>query len=666
MFDFRTLLLISMLLPLGVALAAYVIRPAGWRKMLIVAMSLVLGFAAYRLHAVVPLTPVFISFHGWERAVTFLDILLLFYILYVGIENRHPAIGLLALLQLALVAYVEGFLAPGSQTVATFAVDRLSVVMFLVVSVVGSLICVYALPYMEEHIEHAGVDRNRRFFMWFVLFIAVMNGLVFANNLLWMYFFWEATTLCSFQLIGHDNTDEARRNALKALYLNSVGGLALIAGITVMLVGFTGRTLSLADIVASDLGLVSPVFLLALALFMTAAFTKSAQFPFQNWLLGAMVAPTPVSALLHSSTMVKAGVYLAVRLAPVYDGTVLATFVALLGAFSFFAASLMAVGSDNAKTVLAYSTVANLGLIFACCGIDLPLSVAAAVLLIIFHALAKALLFMGTGVIEHRLGSRNIESMEGLGEKLPLLAWLMVGGGLAMFLPPFGMLFSKWAAMASASISPLVLLLFVAASALTTVFWTKWLGRILAASPGTKDKREKVGRISGSGAGYYAASLGILGLATLVLSFGVTAVIDRLVGPALVWFYPSAFQGTLGGNVVLFSWAGFFHPNLAATGLPEGVFPFGLMGGALVATLVLPWLLFRSECETAGSVYLCGENMPGEENRFFVSSMEKEAEMALAGYYFTDFINDGLLRRLTWAGGAILAVMLGVMVLWML
>ncbi|NSW82186.1 MAG: NADH-quinone oxidoreductase subunit L [Syntrophothermus sp.] len=661
----KTFLLMSLFLPFSVALASYIIKGTNWRRILVVTMSLILGLAAYWLYAKVPLTPVFISFHGWEKAVTFLDILLLFYILYVGIENRHLPIGLLAILQLALVAYVEGFLGPDSRAVGTFAVDRLSVVMFFVVSVVGSLISVYALPYMEEHVEHVELDRNQRFFFWFVLFLAVMNGLIFANNVLWLYFFWEATTLCSFQLIGHDDTEEARRNSLHALYLNSVGGLAMITGITVMLAGFTGRTLSLADIAASDLGLVSPVFLLALALFMTAAFTKSAQFPFQNWLLGAMVAPTPVSALLHSSTMVKAGVYLAVRLAPAYDGTALATFIALIGAFSFFAASLMAAGNDNAKAVLAYSTVANLGLIFACCGIDLPLSVAAAVLLIIFHALAKGLLFMGAGVIEHRLGSRNIESMEGLGEKLPLLALLMVGGGFAMFLPPFGMLFSKWAAMASAATSPLVLLLFVAGSALTTVFWSKWMGRILAASPGRVAKRATT-HVSSRGAGYYAVSLGILGLATLVLSFDVTTVIDRLVAPALVWFYPLAFQPALGGNVILFSWASFLHPNLAITGLPEGVFPFGLMGGALVATLVLPWLLFRPEFQAASSVYLCGENMPGEENRCFVSSMEKGTEVALAGYYFTGFINEGLLRRLSWIGGAILILMLGVIVLWVL
>lgn len=160
----KTFLLMSVFLPFSVALASYIIKDTNWRRILVVTMSLILGLAAYWLYAKVPLTPVFISFHGWEKAVTFLDILLLFYILYVGIENRHLPIGILAILQLALVAYVEGFLGPDSRAVGTFAVDRLSVVMFLVVSVIGSLICVYALPYMEERIEHVELDRNRRFF----------------------------------------------------------------------------------------------------------------------------------------------------------------------------------------------------------------------------------------------------------------------------------------------------------------------------------------------------------------------------------------------------------------------------------------------------------------------------------------------------------------------
>lgn len=176
-----------------------------------------------------------------------------------------------------------------------------------------------------------------------------MNGLVFANNLLWLYFFWEVTTFCSFMLIGHDRTEIAIRNATRALWMNMSGGVAFVAAI-ILIFHTTGSVeyLSLQTLINHGPALTSAL-LLPFSLLCFSGFTKAAQVPFQSWLCGAMVAPTPVSALLHSSTMVKAGVYLVVRLAPGYQGTFLSTMVATFGAFTFLTASALAVNMSNGK-----------------------------------------------------------------------------------------------------------------------------------------------------------------------------------------------------------------------------------------------------------------------------------------------------------------------------
>src|SRR5581483_10965095 len=218
------------------------------------------------------------------------------------------------------------------------------------------------------------------------------------------------------------------------------------------------------------------------ALLCFAGITKAAQCPFQSWLLGAMVAPTPVSALLHSSTMVKAGVYLVLRLAPAITGTTVGLMVALVGGATFLIASLAAITTPEAKRVLAYSTVANLGLVVLCGGVGTYEAVWAGILLIIFHAVAKCLLFLCVGVVEHKLHSRNIEDMSGLVLHMPRVAVMMLIGMAGMSLAPFGMLISKWAALrAVVDYQPLLSVFIVFGSAATLFFWVKWMGKLVEA-----------------------------------------------------------------------------------------------------------------------------------------------------------------------------------------
>ena len=262
----------------------------------------------------------------------------------------------LSILQLLPVLYFE-FVLHGASVAPVMIIDNLSILMSLIVSVVGSLIVVYALSYMDEHEEHLHLEKSQqnRFFFYMLLLLGAMYGLIFSNSLYWVYFFWEITTLCSYELIRHDRTEIAVKNSLTALWMNLLGGVGFVAA---LYIGNSVGGIGLDFILGSA---PSAAVLLLFASLAFAAFTKSAQFPFNKWLQGAMVAPTPVSALLHSSTMVNAGIYLLLRIAPAISGTGLSLGVALVGAFTFLVTAFLALNERVSKGILAYSTIGNLG-----------------------------------------------------------------------------------------------------------------------------------------------------------------------------------------------------------------------------------------------------------------------------------------------------------------
>jgi ech hydrogenase subunit A len=312
--------------------------------------------------------------------------------------------------------------------------------------------------------------------MILLAFLGFMNGLALSNDLRVFAAFYEATTLCSFLLIGHDRTAEARKSGLRALWMNSLGGVFLHAGILLV-----QKQHGLADIQALvDPALWTGVSLLPLALIAVAGCVKAAQLPFQAWLLGAMVAPTPVSALLHSSTMVKVGVFVCLRLAPVFEGTTTGRILTLAGAFTFLGASALALGQSNAKKILAYSTAANLGLIIACAGIGTPVAIAAGTVLLVIHAATKGLLFLCVGDMEQAIGSRDLEDLRGVIAKTPASALAASAGSMAMILPPFGMLAGKWAALEAAAASPVSMVMLAVGSALGVVCWVRFSGTLMS------------------------------------------------------------------------------------------------------------------------------------------------------------------------------------------
>ncbi len=408
-----------------------------------------------------------------------------------------------ALLSIAQTAFIFWYEFSGTMPSVTgdyLYVDQLTVIMVLIVAIVGTLITVYACGYMSDyHHHHTEVkDRRNYFFALMYVFIGAMFGLVLSNNIIWMYFFWEITSVCSFLLIGYTKTKEAIDNCFKALWMNLLGGCGFAVGI--VLIGVKTGISDIQTLMATGNGaeLVIPVICLAFA-----ALTKSAQLPFSKWLLGAMVAPTPSSALLHSATMVKAGVYLLIRLAPLMSGQISGYMVGLVGGLTFLAMSMLAITASDGKRVLAYSTLSNLGLITACAGIGTHETIWAAVFLVIFHAVSKALLFQTVGSIEHQTGSREIETMHGLVRRYPALTWMLVIGIFGMFLAPFGMLISKWAALKAfvdtglhsggnvilSIVSTMLVLCICFGSATTLLYWAKWLATVLASNPA--DRKHK-------------------------------------------------------------------------------------------------------------------------------------------------------------------------------
>ncbi|MGU3391268.1 monovalent cation/H+ antiporter subunit A [Sphingomonas sp. M1A8_2b] len=304
---------------------------------------------------------------------------------------------------------------------------------------IGLLVVVYAQGYLARD------EPTARFLSFLMLFQGAMIGIALSSNVLLLLIFWEMTSLSSFLLIGfwRDRAD-ARQGARMALAVTGGGGLALIAGM--LLLGQAAGSYELTTILArADIVQASPMYPAILVLVLLGAFTKSAQFPFHFWLPHAMAAPTPVSAYLHSATMVKAGVFLLARLWPVLSGTDLWFYlVASAGLATMLFCAAVALFRDDLKAILAYSTISQLGLMVMLLGFGTTAAATAAVFHILNHAAFKAALFMNAGIVDHETGTRDIRRLGGLATLMPITATLGTLAAASMAgLPPLGGFISK-------------------------------------------------------------------------------------------------------------------------------------------------------------------------------------------------------------------------------
>ena len=485
------------LFPLLLALLLYTIRNDRTRSIIVYVGAATISIASLLLlYTTYGQEAAYFQIHTetFSYLLFIVEILIGAYLLWLSYTHKRWLVSLLVFAQLALITAAD--FGSGTHIEPYLFIDEFSAIMGVIIGVIGSLICVYAVGYMRDWHDHhkEGTDQRPFFFAVMFLFLSAMFGIVFCDNLGWIYAFWEITTLCSFLLIGYSKSEEATNNAFWALTLNLIGGLAFAGAIAyIQLFSGVPEMMSLKELI-----LLGPVVaLIPVACISFAGLTKSAQMPFSTWLVGAMVAPTPVSALLHSATMVKAGVYIIVRFSPVLQGTALGALFALIGGVTFLTASCIAASQSNAKKLLAYSTIANLGLIVACAGIGTGSAIWAAIFLILFHAVAKSLLFICVGTVEHRIGSRDIDSMAGLIHRLPIITTMMLIGIGGMFLPPFGMLIAKWGTIQAflQSFSPIGVILvgmLAYGSAVTVFFWVKWMGSLIRYAPDQTNEEKNV------------------------------------------------------------------------------------------------------------------------------------------------------------------------------
>ena len=301
----------------------------------------------------------------------------------------------------------------------SFRLDALGLLFSLLITGIGTLIFIYAYYYLSPQ------NSLSKLYFLLMLFMAAMLGISLSNNLILLLTFWELTSISSFLLVGYwSNYEAAQRGSRMALTITGMGGLAMLGGF-VLLAQITGtyqidQILMMTEQIQSH-----DLFVPTLLLILLGAFTKSAQFPFHFWLPNAMAAPTPVSAYLHSATMVKAGIFLLARLLPIFAGAALYhNLVTFIGLFTLCMAAFFAIFKEDLKGLLAYSTISHLGLIMCLLGIGSPLAVAAAIFHIINHATFKAALFMIAGIIDHESGTRDLRKLSGLWQLLPFTATL--------------------------------------------------------------------------------------------------------------------------------------------------------------------------------------------------------------------------------------------------
>ncbi|MFL0245379.1 NADH-quinone oxidoreductase subunit L [Candidatus Clostridium stratigraminis] len=569
-----------------------------------------------------------------EGIVTVFEILILAFIFWVSKKHNRKIVFTLTILQSIIFIYSTFFMDKHHEVLIN--VDSFSIIMLLLINIIGTLILVFANGYITEYEHHRHMKSKQRLFYFVIsIFLAAMNGLVISDALGWVYFFWEITTLASFILISYNGDEEAYNSGFRALFLNIIGGLCFSIGIILFQNQLGISTLS----GIAEKGQLSGIYIIPVFLLCIAGFAKSAQMPFQSWLLGAMVAPTPVSALLHSSTMVKAGVYLIIKLAPSYAGTKLGTAIALYGGISFLLCSAIAVTQRNAKRILAYSTIANLGLIICSAGMGSSLAIAAAIILTVFHAVSKALLFLCTGQIEHTIGSRDVEDMTGLISKAPVLAIITAFGLVSMILPPFGVLITKLISIEATAQNPFLVILIILGSALTTLYYIKWMGTLLASPVNSLEKK------NGANFNIYIP-LWILSCLVLISSIFVAPLYNNLVSPELKALLPNASEALTIKNANIIAQTGSFNNNIV----------FIVIAVVIGIAFLIHRTLIGNTRKT--DIYMCGENVKDDADMFRAPAGSYE-KAVFGNYYLTRIFDEKLITKL----GAVVSIALMLIVI---
>ena len=473
--------LISSLFILPVLVSGLVLLlPIRVTRVLVIATAIVLSAVSLYLYLSVEQPYRFGVPHYINELVAGADIALLLFFGWIAVRRRSVLVGLMTLLQLGALIYIlsQGVVDEAQQ----FLVDKLSLFMFLLVNVISSIITIFSLQYIEE--EPCTPFRKKYFLSILFWFIAVMNLLVSSDNLEYFFLFFELTTLASFLLIAFRRDETSVKNALTALWMNQLGGLAILVALIFMSYHNYGAA-TFSNLLAQAS---AQTILVPLALMCVAALIKGAQMPFSKWLLGAMVAPTPVSALLHSSTMVKIAPFIILRLSPALKDTPVAWVVIGLTGFVFAASAVSALSQDNFKRILAHSTIALLALMIMMGAVGTPVTVIASLTLVLFHGLSKCMLFLNAGVLERLFHFKQASEMDRLGETGPFTSFVTAVGFVSLLLPPFGAFIGKWFSIETLGeytkqhhvLGAVVVVLIACGGAVLSLLYFKVLGLIVS------------------------------------------------------------------------------------------------------------------------------------------------------------------------------------------
>jgi ech hydrogenase subunit A len=572
-------------------------------------------------------------------AILAAEIAMTSFVVVIGLANRRFLAPAMALIQFGIALWLEltGRM-PEIDAQRLFYFDRLSMIMVLIIGIIGTLICINALGYMRDYHRASPMIKGRRniFFSLLFVFLAGMFGLVTSNSLPMMLLFWEITTLCSFLLIGYTRTKETIGYAFNALNMNLLGGLAF--GIAIAILATNGQSLELSELTK---GTASGVLLGAVALLCLAGITKSAQMPFSSWLLGAMYAPSPTSALLHSSTMVKAGVFLLLRLSPAIATTPVGYLVAFVGLGTFLFVSLVAVTEQNTKKVLAYSTIGSLGLVVGCAGVGGPELMWVGVMIIIFHALAKGLLFLVVGTIENRLYTKDMENFDTLLSRLPRVSVLALIGMAGMFIAPFGIVIAKWAAIRAFLNVPggqgaVMILIMAFGSSLTIFYWGKLLIKVLSMKNIGEYERSIERRVTR----YEWFTESALAIGVLAFTALIMPISDKVISPWALGAFNQAPRTLL--NI---------EPAMLVV----------LLAAVLFLPLLAIWASHRSY--DTSDFYSSGRNTNAQH--VMGAALGGSRTVSLRSYYLDGVINGSLIFRLgtaTCAGVLIAMVVTGMVI----
>ncbi|MEO0709613.1 MAG: putative monovalent cation/H+ antiporter subunit A [Pseudomonadota bacterium] len=482
---------------------------------------------------------------------------------------------LCALISAALFAFFASFLpqitagetvrlawdwVPSLGIALSFLIDGLSLTFALLISGIGALVFLYANTYL------AGYLHFDRFMMFLMSFMLAMLGLVLADNLIALFVFWELTTITSYLLIGFGHeTKNGRRSALQALFVTGAGALALLAGL--ILIGTVAGSFEISEILAQgDVLRDSPLYIPILILVLAGAFTKSAQFPFHFWLPNAMAAPTPVSAFLHSATMVKAGVYLMARLYPGLSGTEAWIWtLTIAGDFTTVFASILALKQTDLKQTLAYTTLMALGTLTLILGQAGGYAMTAFVTFLITHSLYKASLFLMIGCVDYGTGTREANILGGLAKAMPITALAAGLAALSMAgLPPFvGFIAKELAYAGSLEVPSNVYLVAGAALAANALMFA--VAGIVAFKPFWRPAQMETPRSPKEARWPMLAGPVILAVLGLIFGLAPGLIQESLINPTV-----NGLMGSASDPRELKLWAGFNVPlylSLATFGL---------------------------------------------------------------------------------------------------